>query len=78
MIAKAAQGTLFLDELGDLSIESQIQLLRLLQEREYYPLGSDISRTTDARFVFAKNHDLESRVRENSARTSITVSDPIK
>jgi DNA-binding NtrC family response regulator len=60
MIGKAAQGTLFLDEIGDLSIESQIRLLRLLQEKEYYPLGSDVSRTTDARFVFATNHDLES------------------
>jgi DNA-binding NtrC family response regulator len=60
MIAKAAQGTLFLDEIGDLSMESQIRLLRLLQEREYYPLGSDIPRTTDARFIFATNHDLES------------------
>jgi len=60
MIAKAAKGTLFLDEIGDLSIESQIRLLRLLQEKEYYPLGSDVPRSTDARYVFASNRDLES------------------
>jgi DNA-binding NtrC family response regulator len=60
MIGKAAHGTLFLDEVGDLSVESQIRILRLLQEKEYYPLGSDVPHTTDARFIFATNHDLES------------------
>src|SRR6056297_152272 len=41
-IEKAASGTLFLDEVGDLSLASQIKLLRLLQEGEYFPLGSDV------------------------------------
>ena len=59
MIGKAAAGTLFLDEIGDLAVESQIKLLRLLQEKEYHPLGADISLKTDARFVFATNKDLE-------------------
>jgi len=58
MVAKAEDGTLFLDEIGDLSAESQIKLLRLLQEHEYYPLGTDRSRKTAARFVFATNLDI--------------------
>jgi DNA-binding NtrC family response regulator len=58
LIASAAQGTLFLDEIGDLSEVSQIKLLRLLQEQEYYPVGSDLVRKSDARIVLATNHDL--------------------
>ncbi|MEI8617928.1 sigma 54-interacting transcriptional regulator [Pseudoalteromonas sp. B193] len=41
MIEKASGGILFLDEIGDLSLVSQVKLLRLLQEGEYYPVGSD-------------------------------------
>ncbi|MCM2263777.1 MAG: sigma-54 dependent transcriptional regulator [Desulfuromonadales bacterium] len=58
LIASAAQGTLFLDEIGDLSEASQIKLLRLLQEQEYYPVGADMMRKSDARVVLATNHDL--------------------
>lgn len=58
LIASASQGTLFLDEIGDLGESSQIKLLRLLQEQEYYPVGSDLVRKSDARIVLATNHDL--------------------
>lgn len=58
LIASAAQGTLFLDEIGDLGEASQIKLLRLLQEHEYYPVGADLVRKSDARIVLATNHDL--------------------
>jgi DNA-binding NtrC family response regulator len=58
VIEKAADGTLLLDEIGDLHSSSQVKLLRLLQEREYYPLGSDIPKTTNARLLFATNRDL--------------------
>ena len=71
MVEKASGGTLFLDEIGDLSSESQIKLLRLLQEREYYPLGSDTASRTDARFVFATNHDLEDLVQKKEFRQDL-------
>ena len=59
LIEKASGGTLFLDEIGDLSSDSQIKLLRLVQEREYFPLGSDLPRVTDARIIVATNQDLQ-------------------
>ncbi|HQU74259.1 MAG: sigma-54-dependent Fis family transcriptional regulator [Calditrichaeota bacterium] len=59
LIEQAGGGTLFLDEIGDLSMESQVKLLRLLQEGKYYPLGSDVPKSSDARVVVATNVDLE-------------------
>jgi DNA-binding NtrC family response regulator len=53
LIAQASGGTLFLDEIGDLKDSSQVKLLRLLEEKEYYPLGSDVSRRADARVICA-------------------------
>ena len=60
LVARAAGGTIFLDEIGDLSDSSQIKLLRLLQEHEYYPVGSDTPRKSDARVVVATNKSLRS------------------
>ena len=71
LIAEAAAGTLFLDEIGDLSGASQIKLLRLLQERKYYPLGSDVPRDSNARVVCATHQDLEKRMAENSFRQDL-------
>lgn len=59
MIEKAAGGTLFLDEIGDMPLTSQVKLLRLLQEKEYAPLGSDVNKTSDARIVLATNRSLD-------------------
>ncbi|MBF0462106.1 MAG: sigma-54-dependent Fis family transcriptional regulator [Magnetococcales bacterium] len=61
-IAKAHGGTLFLDEIGDLSETSQVKLLRLLQEKKYFPLGSDISKHADIYVVAATNRPLKERM----------------
>lgn len=58
LVEKAADGTLFLDEIGDLSPISQIKLLRLVQNQEYFPLGSDRLQRSRARIVTATNQDL--------------------
>jgi DNA-binding NtrC family response regulator len=55
LIAAAAGGTLFLDEIGDLKPESQVKLLRLLQDGSYYPLGSERELLSQARIVTATN-----------------------
>jgi DNA-binding NtrC family response regulator len=58
LLKTSAGGTLFLDEIGDLSQSSQIKLLRLLQENEYFSLGSDLPQKSSARILAASNHNL--------------------
>ena len=58
LVEQAAGGTLLLDEIGDLSNSSQVKLLRILQEGEYLPLGSDIPKYSNARILTATNQDL--------------------
>ena len=71
MVLKAAGGTLFLDEIGDLNPESQVKLLRLLQERMFFPLGSDIAVSMDARVVVATNRDLAALRVEGRLRSDL-------
>jgi DNA-binding NtrC family response regulator len=60
MVEQASGGTLFLDEIGDLEATSQVKILRLLQNGEFFPLGSDVAKRSDARIIVATNQDLES------------------
>ena len=71
MIETAGNGILFLDEIGDLSIASQVKLLRLLQEGEYYPLGSDQPRKNRARIIAATNQDLVAKEAAGSFRRDL-------
>jgi DNA-binding NtrC family response regulator len=71
LVATAADGTMFLDEIGDLSESSQIKLLRLLQEGEYYPLGTDQSKTGTARFILATHRDLSKMIHEGKFREDL-------
>jgi DNA-binding NtrC family response regulator len=59
LIEKAEGGTLLLDEIGDLALSSQVKLLRLLEAREYFPLGSDTARRAGAHIVLATNLSAE-------------------
>ncbi|BCS89841.1 sigma-54-dependent transcriptional regulator [Pseudodesulfovibrio sediminis] len=71
LVETASDGTLFLDEIGDLSLESQKKLLRLLQENEYTPLGSDISRKCTARVVAATHRDLNALQEQGKFRRDL-------
>ncbi len=71
LIEKAGQGTLFLDEIGDLNPASQIKLLRLLQEREYTPLGSDITKRTNTRVLLATHQNLHKLQSDNTFRKDL-------
>src|SRR5246500_1602499 len=67
----ADQGTLFLDEVGDIPIEIQPKLLRVLQEREFERLGSTHTRKVNVRLVAATNRDLEKMTTEREFRSDL-------
>ncbi|MEJ2766539.1 sigma-54 dependent transcriptional regulator [Photobacterium sp. MCCC 1A19761] len=71
LIEQAAGGTLFLDEIGDLSQASQVKLLRLIQEGEYYPLGSDRPKQLKARIVVATHQDLPQKQQDGTFRKDL-------
>jgi DNA-binding NtrC family response regulator len=71
LITRASGGTLFLDEIGDLNEMSQVKLLRLLQEQEYYPVGSDFAKKSNARIVMATNRDLQALIAEGKFRNDL-------
>jgi DNA-binding NtrC family response regulator len=68
---EANHGTLFLDEIGDMPIDLQAKLLRVLQERELQRLGSSETIRVDVRVIAASNMDLQERVREGRFREDL-------
>ena len=71
MIEGASGGTLFLDEIGDLTPTSQVKLLRLLQDGEYYALGSDTPKRSRARIICATNQPLEEQIKAGTFRKDL-------
>lgn len=67
----AESGTLFLDEIGDISPATQVKLLRLLQDRDFEPLGGTQTLHADVRFVAATHRDLEGMVKRGEFREDL-------
>jgi two-component system, NtrC family, response regulator len=71
LICQAHQGTLFLDELGELPPEIQKSLLRVLQERRYRPVGGSKELSSDFRLIAATNRNLEDMIQEATFRSDL-------
>jgi PAS domain S-box-containing protein len=70
-IALAEGGTLFLDEIGDVPVSMQVKLLRMVQEREYEPLGGTATHVADVRIIAATNRDLAKLMQEEKFREDL-------
>jgi two-component system, NtrC family, response regulator AtoC len=71
LFVQAGAGTIFLDEIGEMPIEMQVKLLRVLQERKVRPVGGDEEVPFEARVVTATNRDLETEVEEKRFREDL-------
>lgn len=70
-IEMADNGTLLLDEIGELQPAAQVKLLRFLEEREFYPVGSTRKKKVDVRIIAATNRSLEEQVRAGAFREDL-------
>ncbi|MBI2996972.1 MAG: sigma-54-dependent Fis family transcriptional regulator [Deltaproteobacteria bacterium] len=71
LFTQAHRGTIFLDEIGDMSPALQAKLLRALQERQFYPVGSDRPVAVDVRVIVATKRDLEEEVKQGLFREDL-------
>ncbi|WP_224982179.1 sigma-54-dependent transcriptional regulator [Geomonas agri] len=71
LLEEADGGTLFMDEIGDMSLPIQAKLLRVIQERDFIPVGATRAKSADIRFVAATNKDLEEEVRAGRFREDL-------
>ncbi len=71
LFTQSHAGTLFLDEIGDMPLSTQSKLLRALQERQFYPVGSDVPVEVDVRVIVATNKDLEEQVKKGLFREDL-------
>ena len=71
LFARAHEGTIFLDEIGDMPLGIQAKLLRVLQERNFYPVGSEKLVEVDVRVIVATNKDLEALVTQGLFREDL-------
>jgi DNA-binding NtrC family response regulator len=71
LIEKANGGTAFFDEIGELPLDMQVKLLRVLQEKEFRPVGSTVVRQSDFRLIAATNRDLAKEVERGAFRRDL-------
>ncbi len=71
LFTQAHEGTIFLDEIGDLSFSTQGKLLRVLQEQQFYPIGSEKPIEVNARVIVATNKNLEDQVKQGLFREDL-------
>lgn len=64
-------GTLFLDEIGDVPVSTQVKLLRVIETKEYHPLGSEKTYLADVRIIAATNQNLEEKIKEGTFREDL-------
>jgi two-component system response regulator GlrR len=71
LFTQAHEGSIFLDEIGDMPLSIQAKLLRVLQERQFYPVGSEKPMEVDVRVVVATQKDLEDAVKQGAFREDL-------
>jgi two-component system response regulator AtoC len=71
ILEKAKRGTLFLDEIGELPLPIQVKLLRVLQDGEYFQVGSTRNRQVDVRIITATNKDLREEIERGNFRSDL-------